>query len=81
MEKLTIEERVVKLEERVRTLFFNYSDFKENLIQIERNQTLLLEQVNRLNSILNTLKYVLGLFFLIFGTVFSYILWEIIKII
>lgn len=76
-----IEERVVKLEERVKTLFSNTDDFKKSLDKIEDNQIQLLQQVNTLNSILNTLKWALTIFIAMFGTIFGYLLWELIKIV
>lgn len=76
-----IEERVVKLEERVKTLFSNTNDFKKSLDKIEENQVQLLQQVSTLNSVLNTLKWALTIFIAMFGTIFGYLLWELIKIV
>lgn len=75
------EERIARLEEKVKTIFFEQIKFDDTLELINRTQIQLLQEITHLNSIINTLKWTLGILIAVFGGVFVFILSEIIKLI
>lgn len=75
------EERIARLEEKVKTIFFEQSKLDDTLELINRTQIELLQEITHLNSIINTLKWTLGILIAVFGGVFVFILSEIIKLI
>lgn len=75
------EERIARLEEKVKTIFFEQSKLDDTLDLINRTQIELLQEITHLNSIINTLKWTLGILIAVFGGVFVFILSEIIKLI
>ena len=75
------EERLARLEEKVRTIFIAQDKLDETLDLINRTQMELLQEITHLNSIINTLKWTLGILIAVFGGVFVFILSEIIKLI
>lgn len=75
------EERIARLEEKVKTIFLEQDKLDETLQLINRTQIELLQEITRLNSIINTLKWTLGILIAVFGGVFVFILSEIIKLI
>ena len=75
------EERIARLEEKVKTIFFEQSKIDDTLELINRTQIELLQEITHLNSIINTLKWTLGILIAVFGGVFVFILSEIIKLI
>lgn len=75
------EQRIAKLEEKVRSIFFEQDKFNETLHLINTTQVELLKEITHLNSIINTLKWTLGILIAVFGGVFVFILSEIIKLI
>ena len=75
------EERIARLEEKVKTIFLEQSKIDDTLDLINRTQIQLLQEITHLNSIINTLKWTLGILIAVFGGVFVFILSEIIKLI
>ena len=75
------EERLARLEEKVKTIFAEQSKIATNLDLINKTQIQLLQEITHLNSVINTLKWTLGILIAIFGGVFVFILSEIIKLI
>lgn len=75
------EKRIAKLEEKVKTIFFEQDKFNDTLQLINTTQVELLKEITHLNSIINTLKWTLGILIAVFGGVFVFILSEIIKLI
>ncbi|MBP5422935.1 MAG: hypothetical protein J6Y78_10895 [Paludibacteraceae bacterium] len=75
------EERIARLEEKVKTIFLEQNKLDETLELINRTQIQLLQEITHLNSIINTLKWTLGILIAVFGGVFVFILSEIIKLI
>ena len=75
------EERIARLEEKVKTIFLEQNKLDETLELINRTQIELLQEITHLNSIINTLKWTLGILIAVFGGVFVFILSEIIKLI
>ena len=75
------EERLARLEEKVKTIFVEQTKLDETLDLINRTQIQLLQEITHLNSIINTLKWTLGIMIAVFGGVFVFILSEIIKLI
>ena len=75
------EERLARLEERVRTIFLQQEKIDGTLELINHAQVQLLQEITQLNSIINTLKWTLGILIAVFGGVFVFILSEIIKLI
>lgn len=77
----TQEDRIARLEEKVKTIFLQQDKIDETLDLINQTQIQLLQEITHLNSIINTLKWTLGILITIFGGVFVFILSEIIKLI
>lgn len=75
------EERLARLEEKVKTIFAEQTKLDATLELINRTQIELLQEITHLNSVINTLKWTLGILIAIFGGVFVFILSEIIKLI
>lgn len=75
------EERIARLEEKVKTIFLQQDKIDETLELINKTQIELLTEITHLNSIINTLKWTLGILIAVFGGVFVFILSEIIKLI
>lgn len=75
------EEKLARLEEKVKTIFLEQNKLDETLELINRTQIELLQEITHLNSIINTLKWTLGILIAVFGGVFVFILSEIIKLI
>ena len=75
------EERFARLEEKVKTIFLQQDKIDETLELINKTQIELLTEITHLNSIINTLKWTLGILIAVFGGVFVFILSEIIKLI
>lgn len=75
------EDRIARLEERVKTIFLEQDKLDDTLELINRTQVELLQEITHLNSIINTLKWTLGILIAVFGGVFVFILSEIIKLI
>lgn len=75
------EEKLARLEEKVKTIFLQQDKIDETLELINKTQVKLLQEITHLNSIINTLKWTLGILIAVFGGVFVFILSEIIKLI
>ena len=75
------EDRIARLEEKVKTIFLQQDKIDETLDLINQTQIQLLQEITHLNSIINTLKWTLGILIAVFGGVFVFILSEIIKLI
>ena len=75
------EEKLARLEEKVKTIFLEQNKLDDTLELINRTQIELLQEITHLNSIINTLKWTLGILIAVFGGVFVFILSEIIKLI
>ena len=75
------EEKLARLEEKVKTIFLEQNKLDDTLELINRTQIELLQEITHLNSIINTLKWTLGILIAVFGGVFVFILYEIIKLI
>ena len=75
------EEKIGRLEERVKTIFVEQDKLNDTLELINRTQIELLQEITHLNSVISTLKWTLGILIAIFGGVFVFILSEIIKLI
>ena len=75
------EEKLARLEEKVKTIFLQQDKIDETLELINKTQIELLQEITHLNSIINTLKWTLGILIAVFGGVFVFILSEIIKLI
>lgn len=75
------EERFARLEEKIKTIFLQQDKIDETLELINKTQIELLTEITHLNSIINTLKWTLGILIAVFGGVFVFILSEIIKLI
>ena len=75
------EEKLARLEEKVKTIFLQQDKIDETLDLINKVQIELLQEITHLNSIINTLKWTLGILIAVFGGVFVFILSEIIKLI
>ncbi len=75
------EEKIGRLEERVKTIFVEQNKLNDTLELINRTQIELLQEITHLNSVIGTLKWTLGILIAIFGGVFVFILSEIIKLI
>ena len=75
------EEKLARLEEKVKTIFLEQDKLQVTLDLINRTQIELLQEITHLNSIINTLKWTLGILIAVFGGVFVFILSEIIKLI
>ena len=75
------EEQIARLEERVKTIFLEQDKLQDTLDLINHTQIELLQEITHLNSIINTLKWTLGILIAVFGGVFVFILSEIIKLI
>lgn len=75
------EQRISRLEEKVKTIFLEQNKLNDTLDLINRTQIQLLQEITHLNSIINTLKWTLGILIAVFGGVFVFILSEIIKLI
>lgn len=75
------EEKLARLEEKVKTIFLQQDKLDETLELINKTQIELLQEITHLNSIINTLKWTLGILIAVFGGVFVFILSEIIKLI
>lgn len=75
------EDRIARLEEKVKTIFLQQDKIDDTLELINQTQIQLLQEITHLNSIINTLKWTLGILIAVFGGVFVFILSEIIKLI
>lgn len=75
------EERLARLEEKTKTIFLEQNKLNETLELINHTQIQLLQEITHLNSVINTLKWTLGILIAIFGGVFVFITSEIIKLI
>lgn len=75
------EEKLARLEEKIKTIFLEQHKIDETLELINKTQIELLQEITHLNSIINTLKWTLGILIAVFGGVFVFILSEIIKLI
>lgn len=75
------EEKLARLEEKIKTIFLQQDKLDETLELINRTQIELLQEITHLNSIINTLKWTLGILIAVFGGVFVFIVSEIIKLI
>ena len=75
------EQKLARLEEKVKTIFLEQNKLDDTLELINRTQIELLQEITHLNSIINTLKWTLGILIAVFGGVFVFILSEIIKLI
>lgn len=75
------EEKLARLEEKIKTIFLQQDKLDDTLELINRTQIELLQEITHLNSIINTLKWTLGILIAVFGGVFVFILSEIIKLI
>ena len=75
------EQRISRLEEKVKTIFLQQDKIDETLELINKTQVQLLQEITHLNSIIKTLKWTLGILIAVFGGVFVFILSEIIKLI
>lgn len=75
------EEKLARLEEKVKTIFLQQDKIDETLELINKTQIELLTEITQLNSIINTLKWSLGVLIAVFGGVFVFVLSEIIKLI
>lgn len=75
------EDRIARLEEKVKILFLQQDKIDDILELINQTQIQLLQEITHLNSIINTLKWTLGILIAVFGGVFVFILSEIIKLI
>lgn len=75
------EQKLARLEEKIKTIFLQQDKLDETLELINRTQIELLQEITHLNSIINTLKWTLGILIAVFGGVFVFILSEIIKMI
>ena len=75
------EERFARLDEKIKTIFLQQDKIDETLELINKTQIELLTEITHLNSIINTLKWTLGILIAVFGGVFVFILSEIIKLI
>lgn len=75
------EEKIARLEEKIKTIFLQQDKLDETLELINKTQIELLQEITHLNSIINTLKWTLGILIAVFGGVFVFILSEIIKLI
>ena len=75
------EEKLARLEEKIKTIFLQQDKLDETLELINRTQIELLQEITHLNSIINTLKWTMGILIAVFGGVFVFILSEIIKLI
>ena len=75
------EEKLARLEEKVKTIFLQQDRLDATLELINKTQLELLQEITHLNSIINTLKWTLGILIAVFGGVFVFILSEIIKLI
>lgn len=73
--------RITRLEEKVKTIFLEQEKANETLQLINTTQIQLLQEITQLNSIINTLKWTIGILIAVFGGVFVFILSEIIKLI
>ena len=75
------EEKLARLEEKVKTIFLEQNKLNDTLELINRTQIELLQEITHLNSVINTLKWTLGVLIAVFGGVFVFISSEIIKLI
>ena len=75
------EERIARLEEKVKTIFLLQDKLDETLELINKTQVEILKEITHLNSIINTLKWTMGILIAVFGGVFVFIVSEIIKMI
>lgn len=75
------QDRIIRLEEKVKTLFIEHNKLNDTLTLINTTQTELLKQITALNSIINTLKWTLTITVAIFAGLFVFIMTEIIKLI
>lgn len=75
------EDKLARLEEKVKTIFLEQNKLYETLELINHTQIELLQEITHLNSIINTLKWTLGILIAVFGGVVGFIISEIIKLI
>ena len=75
------EEKLARIEERIKTIFLQQDKLDETLDLINKTQIEILQEITHLNSIINTLKWTIGILIAVFGGVFVFILSEIIKLI
>lgn len=75
------EEKLARLEEKIKTIFAQQNKLDSTLELINKTQLELLQEITHLNSIINTLKWTMGILIAVFGGVFVFIVSEIIKLI
>lgn len=75
------EEKLARLEEKIKTIFLQQDKIDDTLELINKTQMELLTEITHLTSIINTLKWTLGILIAVFGGVFVFVVSEIIKLI
>lgn len=76
-----IEKRLTSNEEKVKTIFNQNNKLEDTLKKLDATQDKLAIEIAQLNSAFNTIKYLISISIALFGTIFAFLITELIKLI
>lgn len=78
---INIEKRLTSNEEKVQTITNETTRLEQTLDKLDATQDNLAVEIAKLNSAFNTIKYLIGISIALFGTIFAFLITELIKLI
>ncbi|WP_305555338.1 hypothetical protein [Methanobrevibacter sp. V74] len=78
---INIEKRLTSNEEKVNTITTETTRLEKTLNKLDATQDKLAIEIAQLNSAFHTIKYLIGISIALFGTIFAFLITELIKII
>ncbi|DBA59593.1 TPA_asm: hypothetical protein CBHJFHIM_00033 [Methanobrevibacter gottschalkii virus vir075] len=78
---INIEKRLTSNEEKVQTITNETTRLEQTLNKLDATQDNLTVEIAKLNSAFNTIKYLIGISIALFGTIFAFLITELIKLI